>query len=389
MRAGPPIRIALIGMPILPDGDERLLNGLVRYAEERGAWRYVFSAEATVDAIRFLPKVRCDGAVVRLVNLEMARAARKIRMPMVNVSTWLANPKIPTICGDAYALGRLAAHHLLERGFRRFACVVCPGGAYVRGRTNGFVAALKERGFECSIHVIRPHLNAISVPQQLTAADCLHLEQWLRGLQPQVGLFWTEDHLGDALFRVCRKVGLRVPQDVAVVSAPNRSAVCEACDPPLSSIDAGLEQIGYTAAQWLDRLIAGDVMEGGRVYVPSLRVVARKSSDIFAADHPDVAKALNYIHERLWSSINASDVIDQIDLPRRTFYRLFDETTGQSPKEFIQARRVAKAIDLLSSGTPGLQTVARECGFRNRKHLVVTLRRKLGARAAALLETRS
>jgi len=380
MRFRLPLRIALIGMPIASEPDDGIIAGLMRYAEEHGAWRYVFAAEATVDAIRFLSKVQCHGAVVRLVNMEMARAARKIRIPMVNVSTWLEDPKVPTVCSDSNAVGRLAAEHLLQRGFRHFGCVACPGGAYIRGRTNGFVQALEEQGFACPVHVIHPHRSDISSPQQLTQADLKHLEEWLRRLKPQTGLFWTEDHLGNDLILTCGKLGLQIPRDVAVVSAPNRAAVCEASDPPLSSIDACLDRIGYVAAQWLDRLIAGEVMNGGRISLPNLRVVARKSSDTFAARHPAIVEAVNFIHENLASGVNASDAVNRVNLPRSTFYRLFNEDVGCSPKEYIQTHRVARAKELLASGKLGAQAVADACGFGGRFQMERALRRKLKLR---------
>lgn len=361
-------------MPIIAADAERCCTGLARYAREHGAWRYVFSSEATADAIRFLPKVQCDGAVVRLVSSEMARIASKIRLPMVNISTWLANPGIPTVCGDNSAFGRLAAEHLLVRGFRRFACVSCPGGWYVGERTRGFIEKIKEHGFSCSVHRIKPHLQDRTDPQLLSDTDRLHLENWLRQLHPQVGIFWTEDHLGEELFRACRNVGLRVPQDIAVVSAPNRKALCEAYDPPLSSVDAPMEEIGYYGALWLDRLISGCEMPNNRQFVPVSQVVARKSSDTYAAENPAVANALNYIHEHISFGINASDVVNQVDLPRRTFYRLFKETTGKSPKQFIQDRRITLARDILSAH-PELnqQDVARQCGFSDRHRMSMVL----------------
>lgn len=376
MRRRKPLRIAVVGVPVIALDEERYCTGLARYAKEHGAWRYVFSSEATVDSIRFLPKVNCDGAVVRLVSSEMAREASKLRLPMVNISTWLANPGIPTVCSDDRALGRLAAEHLLARGFRKFACVSCPGGWYVGERSRGFIEKIKEHGFPCSTHRIKPHLRNLSDPQLLKDADCHHLEAWLQQLHPQVGLFWTEDHLGGELLQACRNMGLRVPQDIAVVSSPNRRSLCEAFDPPLSSVDAPMEDIGYAGALLLDRLISGLEMPATRQFVPVSQVVARKSSDTYAAENPSVAHALNYIHENIGSPINASDVVHQVDLPRRTFYRLFKETTGKSPKQFIQDRRIALAKEILSAQPElAISEVARRCGFLDRHRMGQTLHR--------------
>ena len=372
-------RIALIGMPIIPEGQESIFSGLLRYAKERGSWQYIFSSEATVDAIRFLRKVNCDGAVVRLLTKEMAREARRLSFPMVNVSSWLEKTGIPRVSQDNVAIGRLAAEHLLQRGFRRFACVICPGGYYVRARAEGFQKALVRAGFPCALHTIKAHFAAVSRPQEITQADLLGLESWLVQLQTPVGLFWTEDHLGEQLLRACRHTGRRVPQDIAVVSAPNRAIYCEAFDPAMSSVSSPEEEVGYLAASWLDRLMAHEKMPDLQELLPPTHVVARKSSDTFAVDDPSVSSALHFIFEHVEEGINASEVISRLDLPRRTFYRAFEAATGQSPQGFIQSRRVQVAIDLLRLEPDlSLQEVAMQCGFRDRNRMNLTITKTTG-----------
>ena len=55
---------------------------IANYAERRGNWRFVFGAEATVEAFRFLRKVDCDGAIVRILSPAMKREAMKVRVPI-------------------------------------------------------------------------------------------------------------------------------------------------------------------------------------------------------------------------------------------------------------------------------------------------------------------
>ena len=383
-------RIALIGMPIVSQAEESIFSGLLRYAHENGVWQYVFSAEATLDAFRFLRKMNCDGAIVRVLTKEMVREARMLHFPIINVSTWLEKPGIPTVCRGDAMIGQLAAEHLLAAGFRRFACVICPGGYYVRARAEGFQRAVEKAGFPCAKHTIKAHYSDLAHPQRTTEADLSALQSWLSQLQVPVGLFWTEDHLGQQLLLACQRCGIRVPQDVAVVSAPNRKSFCESFDPPMSSVNSPEEEVGYLAARWLDRMIAGEKMPASQEIVPPTHVVARKSSDTFAVDDPMVSRALHYIFEHVKEGINASEVIDRLDLPRRTFYRLFETATGQSPQCFIQSRRVQVAIDLLCRNRSlSLQEVAMQCGFRYRNRMNLTILNATGKTPQAWRETRS
>jgi len=379
MYPGSKKRIALVGMPVIPDSEESLFNGFLRYANEHKSWEYVFSSEGTADSIRFLRRVKCDGALVRLLTPEMALLAKKEAIPMVNVSTWLANPQIPTVCRDDIGIGRCAAEHLIERGFRRFACVTCPGGWYAQARSDSFRRTVESHGFQCATHSIKAHFRQIARPQQMTEVDLRRLEEWLQTLQAPTGLFWTEDHLGQQLLSSCQRVGLNVPRDIAVVSSPNRRFVCEACDPPLSSVDSSEEEIGYIAAQWLERLMAGDKMTQSPQTVSPSGVVARKSSDTFASDDPDIARALQYIYDHLRTGINASEVVNALNLSRRTFYRTFQLATGQPPQSFIQNRRVQGCLDLLTFNRKlSLQEVAVSCGFRDRNRMNIAILKATG-----------
>jgi len=373
-------RIALVGFPVIPEpGDQSLLNGLLRYANERGGWQYVFSAEGTADAMRGLLKMQFDGAVVRLITPEMTRLAKRASVPIVNVSTWLRNPALPTVCRDDEMIGRFAAEHLLQRGFRRFACVLCPGGWFVRARAEGFRRVIEKAGFPCEFHTMKPHINQISQPQQTTVHDLRELESWLAQIVMPTGLFWTEDHLGEHLLLSCQRIGIRVPRDMAVVSAPNRIERCVACVPPLSSVNSREEETGHLAARWLDRLMAGEEMPQSPQTVPPSHVEMRKSSDTFAAEHPIVAQAVQFIYEHITEGINSSEVIGRLDFPRRTFYRLFEEATGRTPQDFIQKRRVDVTLDLLTREKDlGLHDIARLCGFRDRNRMNAVIEKATG-----------
>src|ERR1039457_2841447 len=138
-------RIAVVGLPMLQSVNNLGSVAIANYAERRGNWRFIFGAEATVEAFQFLRTVDCDGAIVRILSPAMQREAMKVRVPLINVSSWLENPGVPTVRHDYRTCGRLAAEHLLEKGFRRFGCVIVPGGCIPK-RSRTFLETIRARG---------------------------------------------------------------------------------------------------------------------------------------------------------------------------------------------------------------------------------------------------
>ena len=157
----------------------------------------------------------------------------------------------------------------------------------------------------------------------------------------------------------------------------------------MSSVNSPEEEVGFLAANWLDRLMAGEKMPASHHKVPPTHVEARKSSDTFAVDDPIVARALGHIFKHVGEGLNASELIGNLNLPRRTFYRMFEAATGQSPQGFIQKRRVQITLDLLSKDVDlSLNEVAMRCGFRDRNRMNLTLLKFTGTSAPAWREER-
>ena len=55
----------------------------------------------------------------------------------------------------------------------------------------------------------------------------------------------------------CRQIGLRVPQQVAVIGVDNEEVICAHVQPQLTSVARNNQQEGYHAAAMLDQLIRG------------------------------------------------------------------------------------------------------------------------------------
>jgi LacI family transcriptional regulator len=365
-------RIAVIGAPVLQS--QSLLNAaLIRYAE-RSNWKFVFSTEVSLQTLRFLQRYECDGALIRVISPAIAREARKLSFPLVNFSSWLDNPKIPTVRCDNVMMGRLAAEHLLERGFRRFGVVLSKGGWFTHPRHQSFLETVQAAGFGANTSTFQMQAHPAD------AADWQRFRAWVRGLKPPVGLFLTNDDPdAPALMEACREAGRRIPHDVAVITSHGHPQICMACLPPLTYVDQNEEGVAIHAAQYLDRLMSGETSEVKTLVVPSGGVVALTSTDTVAVEDREVAHAVEFIRAHVSEPINIKEVAQHFSITRRTLERRFRAAMGVSLHDFQTHERIGRAQDLLRAKPQlTLTDVAGRCGFRTATRLNLVFRSQLG-----------
>src|SRR5262249_62194601 len=82
--------------------------------------------------------------------------------------------------------------------------------------------------------------------------------RWIRSLSKPLGLMACNDFRGIQALDACRRAGIAVPEEVAVIGVDNEELVCNLAYPPLSSVVPNARSIGYEAAALLDRLLRGE-----------------------------------------------------------------------------------------------------------------------------------
>src|SRR5437667_210462 len=131
----PLLRIALVFDYSL-DYCRLVVRGIKRYAEAKPRWTFLSLAPEARE-LEVLHTLRPHGLIAHVFSASLARMLRVLRKPLVNVSSVVELP-IPRVAPDDVRIGRLAATHLLERGFRHFGWV---------GHPRYYYAIRQERGF--------------------------------------------------------------------------------------------------------------------------------------------------------------------------------------------------------------------------------------------------
>lgn len=93
---------------------------------------------------------------------------------------------------------------------------------------------------------------------------------------------------------------------------------------------------------------------------------------------PSQMRLINrYISElRHWPT--AEELADICGVSRRHFFRLFETTTGMSPRHYIVARRIERAKRLLQADGAMVKQVAYQCGFETHSAFSAAFRRVTG-----------
>lgn len=352
-----------------------LVRGICDYAQANRHWQLTVMPNRSIVASQ---SWKTDGVIAALYEPAEVRKARRLGVPVVNVSGVLVPGPLPRVITDSVAVARMAAEHLLVRGFLRlgFYCSE-PGAAFARLREMEFRRLVEAAGKSCA--VFRPSGRILH--------DLGPVQRWLLGLQLPVGVFCSSDACACRVIQACRFLSLRIPEDVAVLGVDNDRMICEYGSPPLSSIRRDSYRQGYEAAAMLGRLMAGHA-GATEVLVPPLGVVERRSTDILAVEDAHVFAAMNYVRANIDRRFGVAEVARNGGISRVWLERRFREVAGQMPLEYIVRQRIAKACGLLKAPSGmRLKEIASSCGFSNSTRMNAHFRKTLGLSCAEYRKT--
>ncbi|MFW0753937.1 GlxA family transcriptional regulator [Pseudomonas sp. H11T01] len=124
------------------------------------------------------------------------------------------------------------------------------------------------------------------------------------------------------------------------------------------------------------KLVMHQRRSGGQSQHSELLALAPKSDRI--------QSALDYVRRNLARPLNVEELAETVHLSPRQFTRVFTAETGQSPAKAIEGLRLEAARLMIEQSRHPLDTVARETGFRDRRHLREAFMRGFGVTPLAV-----
>ena len=186
----------------------------------------------------------------------------------------------------------------------------------------------------------------------------------------------VSDYRALILLSACKELGLRVPDDIAVIGVDNDLMICEFSVPPLTSVCLNPYRMGLEAARMLERLMQGEPPQKQPLLIEPSQVVLRTSTNILHVSDPFVKRAIEFMQLHHVESFKIDAVAQFVGVSRRFLEKRFRQERNISPAEFLLNLRIQKARSLLASGQyKSAELIARSTGFGNGKNLRAAFRR--------------
>ena len=309
------------------------------------------------------------------------------RLPVVFVDRDPAtlNRKSFCVCHDSKDAGSAAARELMLTGFTNFAFVPSPGGwKWSDDRGAGYEQALRLNGF--SSHAFSSQSDDVDSLEYASA-----LRAFLKRLPKPCAVFAANDKPAEKVIAEANLMGVRIPDEMAVLGVDDFEAVCEHTKPRLSSVKPHFRRGGNLAAMLLIAAMRdGARFRGPRVHTyGTLQVVRRESTRLLRqVDDDAVSNALKLIRDRACDGLQAEEVMRAFPCSRPLAARRFRKATGHSILDEIHAVQLERVKTLLLDGNRQLKSIGDFCGFTNPNSLRKFFLRETGMTMSAWRQNR-
>ena len=355
------------------------MSAIARFARRQG-WHLTFA-----DRLSRLPVGWTgDGALVTVRGEGMVpfvAGLRQRHVPVVDLTIDHPEVKVPRVCADHRACGRLAAEHLLARHFTHAAWA---------STTWSHSHALRAEGFAVAWRAATGNMPPCWILSESMGAR--EFDDWrlftrhlggllLRAPKPLAVLAY-DDADAQRVLAAAESVRLKVPEEVAIVGIGNDELVCENQTVPLTSVDHDIGRTGSVGAALLERIMSASDRPSKAipdlVLIRPRGVVSRASTDMVAARDPLVRQALDYIRAHLADSFGSNEIARALAVSRTRLDRAFAADLRSSVQKELARMRLDEARRLLESPDGPIAEIARRAGFSSPAYLSSVFRAATG-----------
>jgi LacI family transcriptional regulator len=350
-----------------------VIRGIEKFSRQQPTWVF-HDAPSTPSVIEPLRKWQPDAVIAHLFDPRLADQLARFDVPVINTTSTLQDDRFPLVEVNHHAVGRMAAKFFLDRGYTSFGFFGSDWADFSVGREAGFAKTLAQHGCE--------HIACYEdyLPRRVEADWWKvdeHVEHWLRSLRQPAAVFVSNDVPARHLTYACRRLGLDIPRQIAILSVDNDEFECRLARPTLSSIAIPSVRIGYESAELAKKLLAGRKRPRKPLLLPPVRIVMRQSTDTIFEDD-DLQAFFDWVRSNYASPLRIDEICRQIGVGRRTLERKMQERLGQSVLSAINQFRLDEAKSLLAEKNWSLTKIANHTGFNNSRRLCEAFQKRTG-----------
>ncbi len=355
------------------------MSAIARFARKQG-WHLTFA-----DRLSRLPVGWTgDGALVTVRGEGMVpfvAGLRRRHVPVVDLTIDHPEVKVPRVCADHRACGRLAAEHLLARHFTHAAWVSTIWSHSHALRAEGFADAWRASTGEA------PRRWVLSESMRAREFDdwrlfTRHLGRLLLRSPRPLAVLAYDDADAQRVLAAAEAARLKVPEEVAIVGIGNDELVCENQTVPLTSVDHDIGRTGSVGAALLERIMSAPGRRSkaipDAVLIRPRGVVSRASTDMVAARDPLVRRALDWMRAHLAGSFGSNEIARAFGVSRTRLDRAFAADLRSSVQKEAVRMRVDEVRRRLEDPQEAIAEIARETGFSSPAYLSSVFRAATG-----------
>ncbi|MCC5849759.1 MAG: helix-turn-helix domain-containing protein [Verrucomicrobia bacterium] len=284
---------------------------------------------------------------------------------------------------DDYEVGRLAARHLIAKGFREFMVISYTNGITNQERREGFEEEIRKHGYPVQVFLSDFQLpqHVASTRHEYVKAMSAIFHEPFQSLPLGSGVFATSDAVATYFLRVMAMAYPEHMDTTGVLGVDNELGRHTHLGvlPALSSIEPGFFAMGHAAMSWL----LENPGPAGREKVESLlrrfppkEVVERASTACGGCADPMTARMIRWA----WNRIHRGDPVTITDMAAvhrmslKTLERRFSEHAGATAEDTVRRLRLDLARSLLRETRLPVAEISEHCGYAKQDVLSRALR---------------
>ena len=201
-------------------------------------------------------------------NLPLYRQLLSRKVPVLFINTYYPELDAPHVSLNDVEAARKAVQYLIDHGHRDIGAILKLDDGQGRQRYLGYLSAMYAAG----LSVTDSRMVWIDTDESKQLAYCT--DKLLNRVEACTALFCYNDQIAFQLIRILTGKGIRVPQDVSIISIDDSDLALHS-EVPITSLPHPKEKLGAKAAEILLQLIAGRKKDA--TFEFDTRVVERES----------------------------------------------------------------------------------------------------------------
>jgi LacI family transcriptional regulator, galactose operon repressor len=203
-------------------------------------------ARVTAAAIDMMLHRQVEGILYAYRYHDVVEPPKSIfEVPAVLVDCFSADRSLPSVVPDEVDAGRVVTDLLLRKGHRRIGMInVDFGVPAATGRLAGYRLALEQHGVPFDDALVRHGDGHAEKGYDLT-------RELIQVQDPPTALFCGNDRTAMGAYDALKELGLRIPDDLAVVGFDNQEIISAHLRPPLTTMQLPYYEMGRWAVEYV------------------------------------------------------------------------------------------------------------------------------------------